>query len=93
MLASLERFLQKRLRLQINRDKSGVARPWNRKFLGYSVTTHRQPKLRVAPQSVKRLKDKLRALWRAGRGWSLGRVCRELSRVLCGWVAYYRLAQ
>ena len=93
VLASLERFLGERLRLQINRDKSAVARPWNRKFLGYSVTAHHQPKLRVAPQSVKRLKDKLRALLRAGRGQSLGRVCEQLSRVLRGWVAYYRLAE
>ena len=92
VLVSLERFLAKRLRLRINREKSAVARPWDRKFLGYSVTVHRQPKLRVAPQSVKRLKAKLRPLLRAGRGRSPGRVCRELTRVLRGWVAYYRLA-
>ena len=93
VLASLERFLAKRLRLRINRDKSAVARPWDRAFLGYSVTVHHQPKLRVAPQSVKRLKAKLRALLRAGRGRSLGRVCQQLSRVVRGWVAYYRLAE
>ena len=93
VLASLERFLAKRLRLRINRDKSAVARPWNRKFLGYSVTVHRRPKLRVAPQSVKRLKAKLRPLLRAGRGNSLVWICRELSRALRGWVAYYRLSE
>jgi RNA-directed DNA polymerase len=93
VLASLERFLAKRLRLRINRDKSAVARPWERSFLGYSVTVHREPKLRVAPQSVKRLKAKLRPLLRAGRGRSLGRVCQQLDRVLRGWVAYYRLAE
>ncbi len=93
VLASLERFLAKRLRLRINRDKSAVARPWNRKFLGYSVTVHRQPRLRVAPQSVRRLKAKLRPLLRAGRGNSLLWICGELSRVLRGWVAYYRLSE
>jgi RNA-directed DNA polymerase len=93
VLASLERFLGRRLRLRINRAKSAVARPWNRRFLGYSVTTHRQPRLRVAPQSVARLKAKLRPILRAGRGRSVGRVCRELSRVVRGWVAYYRLAE
>jgi RNA-directed DNA polymerase len=80
-------------RVRINRDKSAVARPWNRAFLGYSVTMHHQPKLRVAPQSVKRLKAKLRALLRAGRGRSLSRVCQQLSSVLRGWVAYYQLAE
>jgi RNA-directed DNA polymerase len=93
VLASLERFLAKRLRLRINRDKSGVARPWKRKFLGYSVTWHRKPKLKVAPESVKRLKGKLRRELRQGRGRNLGRVIRDLSPVIRGWVAYYRLSE
>ena len=93
VLASLERFLSKRLRLRINRDKSAVARPWTRTFLGYTVTTHRQPKLKVSPQSIKRLKEKLRTLFRRGRGRNLGTVCRELAPIIRGWVAYYRLAE
>jgi len=93
VMASLERFLWKRLKLRINRDKSAVGRPWKRKFLGYSVTTHREPKLRVAPESVKRLKDKLRVFFRQGRGRNLGRVCKELSVILRGWVAYFRMSE
>ena len=93
VLGSLEKFLAEKLRLKVNRDKSAVARPWERKFLGYSVTIHREPKLKVSAQSVTRLKDKLRPLLRAGRGRSLARVCRELEVVLRGWVAYYRLSQ
>jgi RNA-directed DNA polymerase len=73
VLTSLEGFLLKRLRLRINREKSAVARPWQRKFLGYTVTKHRDPKLRVAPQSVARLKTRLRLQLRAGRGQSLQR--------------------
>jgi RNA-directed DNA polymerase len=92
VLDSLEKFLSVRLRLKVNRAKSAVARPWERKFLGYSVTVHREPKLKVSQQSVKRLKDKLRPMLRAGRGRSLARVCRELGAVLRGWVAYYRLS-
>ena len=46
-------------------------RPWKRKFLGYRTTTDKKPKLRPAPESVKRLKLKLKELWRRGRGWSL----------------------
>jgi len=84
---SLERFLWERLRLRINRDKSAVDRPWKRKFLGYTVTTHYAPKLKPAPQSVKRLKAALREFFRRSRGRNLGRVCAELSRKLRGWVA------
>jgi RNA-directed DNA polymerase len=93
VMTSLERFLAKRLRLRINRDKSGVARPWKRKFLGYSVTWHRKPKLKVAPESLKRLKGKLRQKLRQGRGRNLGCVIRDLSPVIRGWVAYYRLSE
>ncbi len=93
VMASLEQFLRKRLRLRINREKSAVARPWNRKFLGYTVTWHRDPKLKVALQSIHRLKAKLRPILRRGRGKSLAQVIEELGPVLRGWVAYFRLVE
>ena len=92
VMASLERFLKKRLRLKVNRKKSAVGRPWKRKFLGYRTTTDRKPKLKPDPKSVKRLKTKLKALFRRGRGWSLAHTIRELNPVLRGWGNYYRLA-
>ena len=52
VLTSLEGFLTKRLRLRVNREKSAVARPWQRKFLGYTVTTRRTPKLLRLKQSL-----------------------------------------
>lgn len=92
VMASLERFLTKRLRLVVNRDKSAVAPPWERKFLGYSVTEHRKTKLRVSPQSVSRLKVKLQPILRGARGASLAMTIGRLGPILRGWVAYYRLA-
>jgi RNA-directed DNA polymerase len=89
---SLESFLEKRLRLRVNREKSAVDRPWKRKFLGYTVTTNRKPKLKPDPNSVKRLKVKLKDLFRRGRGWSLARTIRELNPILRGWGHYFRLA-
>lgn len=93
VLTSLEQFLAKRLRLKVNRTKSAVDRPWKRKFLGYTVTLHYRPKLRVAPQSVARLKDKFRPLLRAGRGRRLADVCAKLAPIVRGWAAYCRLAE
>lgn len=93
VLGSLERFLAKRLRLKVNREKSAVARPWERKFLGYTVTTHREPKLKVSPESVKRLRAKLKDVLRQARGRNLGDTIEELAPILRGWVAYYRLAE
>jgi RNA-directed DNA polymerase len=93
VMASLERFLAKRLRLKINRDKSAVARPAERKFLGYTVSRHKKPTLKVAPKSEQRLKRKLQPLFRRGRGRPLVDTIRDLSRILRGWVAYFRLAE
>jgi RNA-directed DNA polymerase len=93
VLASIERFLQDRLRLQVNRDKSAVDRPWNRKFLGYTFTTHYQPKLKVAAQSVMRFKSRLRDLFRTGRGRSLARLIEQLRPKLIGWVSYFRKSE
>jgi RNA-directed DNA polymerase len=93
VLASIERFLQDRLRLKVNRDKSAVDRPWNRKFLGYTFTSHYQPKLKVARQSVLRLKSRLCKLFQKGRGRSLGRVIEQLRPKLIGWVSYFQKSE
>ena len=66
VLASLTRYLHEGLKLRVNPDKSAVDRPWNRKFLGYSMTFHQKPRLKVAPKSVERFKAKLRCC--SGRG-------------------------
>lgn len=93
VLASAERFLAERLRLKINREKSAVARPSKRKFLGYSVLPGRTAQLKVAPESEGRFKEKLREVFRVGRGRSLGRLIEELSPKLRGWVTYFRKAE
>jgi RNA-directed DNA polymerase len=93
LMASLTRFLTERLRLTVNRAKSAVDRPWKRTFLGFSVTAHREPRLRVAPKSVTRLRDKLREVFRSGRGQSVAHTIKTLIPILRGWIGYFRLAQ
>jgi RNA-directed DNA polymerase len=93
VLESLTRFLANRLKLTVNSEKSAVARPWDRKFLGYSMTFHKQPRLKVAPAVVGHMQQRLRLVFRAGRGRSIRRVIEELTPVLRGWVSYFRLAE
>jgi RNA-directed DNA polymerase len=93
LMASLTRFLAERLRLAVNLAKSAVDRPWKRSFLGYTVTAHKEPRLRVAATSVGRLRGKLRDLFRQGRGRSVGRTVESLAPLLRGWIQYFRLAQ
>ena len=94
VLQSLEKFLWRRLKLKVNAAKSAVARPWQRKFLGYSMTAHKEkPKLKIAAQTLQRFRGELKALFRAGRGRSLKHTIDELSPRLRGWAAYFRLCE
>jgi len=93
VMASVTRFLADRLRLKVNAAKSAVDRPWNRSFLGYSMTSHMKPRLKVAAKSVGRFCDKLRATFRRGRGQSIGRTIDTLAPILRGWINYFQLAQ
>lgn len=93
VMASVADYLEKRLRLKLNRDKSAVGRPWERKFLGYSMTVTKKPRLKAAPASVKRFKDRVREMMRWGRGRNIRHVIEQLSRFVRGWFGYYRLVQ
>ncbi|MFO1045439.1 MAG: group II intron reverse transcriptase/maturase [Planctomycetaceae bacterium] len=89
VMASVTRFLTTRLKLKVNETKSAVARPWERKFLGFSFTNHRKPKRRIAPKALERFKEKIRELTRRTRGVSLEQMVINLSRYLQGWRGYF----
>jgi RNA-directed DNA polymerase len=93
LLQRLTEFLAQRLKLTVNVAKSAVARPWQRKFLGYSITWHPKPKLRIAAASVEKLTEKVRVLLRGARGRSLAATIETLNPVLRGWAAYFKLAE
>ncbi|BCH21580.1 group II intron reverse transcriptase/maturase [Mesorhizobium sp. L-8-3] len=93
IMASLTRFLAERLKLTVNGVKSAVDRPWKRTFLGYTMTGHKTPRLLIAGSSVARLRDKLRAAFRAGRGRALGATVKDFAPILRGWIAYFRLTE
>ena len=93
VMKSISGFLERRLRLQINREKSAVDRPWKRVFLGVSMTWDKVPRLRVAPSSVLRFKSNLKRAFRQGKGRNLSRFIEELKPVLRGWINYYQLTE
>jgi RNA-directed DNA polymerase len=93
IMASIRTFLQEVLRLKVNEAKSAVARPWKRKFLGYSVTLQRATRIRIAPQSITRLTVRVKDLLRQGRGRSLAHTIETLNPVLRGWMNYFQLDQ
>ncbi|NNN06183.1 MAG: group II intron reverse transcriptase/maturase [Elusimicrobia bacterium] len=93
VMESMGKFLERRLRLRLNRNKSVVDRPWKRTFLGYSMTPNKEPKLKVARDALQRARGDLRQLFRRGRGRSLTRVIGEINQFTRGWTGYFRLAQ
>jgi len=93
VMAGIERFLAKRLKLKINKAKSAVAKPSVRKFLGFSFTSGREPRRRIAPQAIARFKARVRELTRRTRGRSLAQIVRELSVYLIGWRGYFGVCQ
>jgi len=92
-MAAIRDYLEHRLKLKVNREKSAVARPWNRKFLGYSFTWHRQVRLKIADSSLQRLKDRVRELTVGNASRNLGATVNELNPVLRGWMSYFRLTE
>lgn len=93
VMASITRFLADTLKLTVNAAKSAVAPPWQRKFLGYSLTWHKVPRLKIAPTSLKRLEDKIREVLKGARGRRLTTVITELNPILRGWMAYFKLTE
>lgn len=93
ILASLTRFLTERLKLKVNMAKSAVAHPWERKFLGYSLTWHKAPRRRIARSSRERLEQRVREVLKGARGRSLVYTIQALNPVLRGWAAYFRLTE
>lgn len=89
VMDSLRRVLTTRLRLRVNENKSAVDRPYRRKFLSFSFTSHKKPKRRIAPQALARFKARVRELTRRTRGRNVHVVVAELNSYLNGWRGYF----
>lgn len=90
VMKSITNFIERKLKLKINRRKSGVRHCSEVKFLGYTLLS--DGRIRIADESIKRFKDKVRELTKRNRGKSFRRVISELNRVIRGWTNYFRLA-
>lgn len=89
VMASVEGFLIRRLKLKVNKGKSAVARPSKRKFLGFSFRNGKQLRRCIAAQSLSRFRSRVRELTRRTRGESLAQIVKELSVYLIGWRGYF----
>jgi RNA-directed DNA polymerase len=93
VMESISDFIKRKLKLKVNRDKSAVDRPSQRKFLGFSFTPGSMPKRRIAPKALKRFKERIRELTRRTRGVSLDGMAEQLSVYLKGWLGYFAFCE
>jgi RNA-directed DNA polymerase len=93
VMESITGFITKTLKLKVNSAKSAVARPWERKFLGFSFTAKDPQKRRIAPKSGERFKERVRELTRRTRGVSLQGMVKDLNVYLRGWHGYFGFCQ
>ena len=93
VMKSVSEFITRKLKLKVNEEKSAVARPRQRKFLGFSFTWQREPKRRIAPKAIARFKQRVRELTRRTRGVKVETMVAQLSRYLMGWRGYFGFCQ
>ena len=94
VMKSASRFIEKKLRLKVNLEKSAVDRPWNRKYLGFCVTNSRKnPKIRIHWRTIKRFKDRIREITARRRGRSISQVVGELKEFMSGWWNYFGITE
>lgn len=87
---SIKKYIEERLKLKVNSEKSTIDRPWTTNLLGYSFTSNKAVKLKVSKQSVKRLKGKAKELFRKGKGQNLSKFIKEsLNPLIRGWMIYF----
>jgi len=91
-MESVIRFVEGKLKLKVNRDKSAVDRPWNRKFLGFSFLANKEATIRIAPKTLERLKDRIRKITSRTRPMAMKARIEKLNTYLMGWTVYFRLA-
>jgi RNA-directed DNA polymerase len=93
VMASVTSFITRRLKLKVSSEKSAVAQPVDRKFLGFSFTREREPRRRIASKAIERFKRRVRELTRRTRGVSIEKMVGELSTYLRGWRSYFGYCQ
>ncbi|WP_341201840.1 group II intron reverse transcriptase/maturase [Planomicrobium okeanokoites] len=92
VMKSVTSFIEGKLKLKVNTSKSAVDRPWKRKFLGFSFTPHKEPKVRIAKTSMNRMKDKIRDITSRSKPYSMEQRIAKLNQYLTGWCGYFALA-
>jgi RNA-directed DNA polymerase len=92
VMESMTRFIEGKLRLKVNREKSAVDRPWKRKFLGFNFSWNKQPQIRIAKQSIQRVKQRIKELTSRSKPIPMEQRIEKLNQYLGGWCGYFALA-
>jgi len=91
-MGSVIRFVEGKLKLKVNREKSAVDRPWKRKFLGFSFLSDQEATIRLAPKTLERFKERIRMITSRTRSVSMEQRIKELNQYITGWTGYFHMA-
>jgi RNA-directed DNA polymerase len=89
VMEGVKRFITEKLKLKVNESKSAVAKPQERKFLGFSFTGGKELKRKIAPKAIDRFKERVREITQKSKGNSMEQTMEELARYICGWRGYF----
>jgi RNA-directed DNA polymerase len=91
-MENMTNFIEKGLALKVNREKTALDRPWKRDYLGFSFTYHKEPKIRIARKSIRKMKHRIRKLTSRSHSISMEERIKRLNQYLMGWCGYFSLA-
>jgi len=93
VMKSITKFIEDKLKLKVNKEKSAIGRPWERKFLGFSFyLKQKEIRVRIHPRSIERVKEKIRFITSRSNAWSMEFRYLKLRQLIIGWISYFRLA-
>lgn len=93
VMKSITEFIEGKLKLKVNKEKSAIGRPWERKFLGFSFYRMKgEVRIRIHPKSIKKIKEKVKSITSRSNGWSMEFRYLKLKQVITGWVSYFKIA-
>ena len=93
VMKSITEFIEEKLKLKVNKEKSAIGRPWERKFLGFSFyRINGEIRIRIHPKSIQKVKERVKTITSRGNGWLMKYRYMKLKQAVTGWVSYFRIA-
>lgn len=96
VMLSVTKLLEERLKLKVNKGKSAIDRPWNRKFLGFTFYVSKKDnvvKIKIHEKSIKKFREKIKKILSRSNGWDMTKRLEQLNQATVGWINYFKISE